>query len=142
MSTENLSESCEHEVTCRVKCRSIRSIISESSFELSCRSCTRLFLMFFKCLFKTININCKTLFLCKLESHLKRKTISIKKRKCLSSRNLSHFLPTAFKCNPESIHDFLKFPNTILKSFCKFCLLHLKFIFYLFGIIFNSIINI
>ena len=85
MSTENLAESLEHEVTRRVKCCSLDSIIGKSSLELACCSGTRKLLMFLKSERESFHIYSKSCFFRELSCHLYRESVGVEECECLRS---------------------------------------------------------
>lgn len=117
MISKNLTKSCKHEMTRRVKCRCLNTSISKPSLEFPCCSGTREFLVLLKCNTKSFHIDSESVFLRKLKCHLYWKSIRIKKCKCLRSSNLSYFLSTVLECNLESINDLLEFTNSIFECF-------------------------
>lgn len=140
--SKDFSKTSEHEVTSRVKCSRISRIISKSSLEFSYGSCSREFLMFLECSIESFNINCKSLLFCKLYRHLKRKSKSIEKCKCLVSRNLCHLLSTSFECYLESVYNLLKFSNSVFESLTELPFFQRKLCFYFICIIFHAVIDI
>jgi hypothetical protein len=85
MCPKYLTESLEHEMTRRVESCRLSSIISQSSFELPCRSRTRELLMLLECSIESFDIHCETMLFRELDRHLEWESIGIKKGKCLSS---------------------------------------------------------
>lgn len=139
--SKDFSKTSKHEVTSRMKCCCLDSIICKSSFEFSDRSCSREFLMFLECSIESFGINCKSLLFCKLYSHLKRKTKSIEKCKCLATRNLCHLLSTSLKCNLESVYNLFKFSNSVFESLTELPFFQRKLSFYFICIIFYTVID-
>ncbi len=139
--SEHLTKTSKHQMTSRVKCCCLSSIISQSTLEFPCRSGTRELLVFFECDIESIYIYRKSLLFCELNCHLKRKSIRIKKCKCFSTRNLSHLLTTSLECNLESIHNLFKLSNPILESFTKLPFFNTEFILDFFCIITNTFID-